>query len=118
MSTRTDVIEQYFDGFRHSDHERILACLTDDVAWDLPGYRSLAGKEEFDSEIENPEFEGSPELVVDRMIEGADAVVVIGSGEARRRNGDRHRFAYCDVFTFTGDLVSRVESYVVPIPLE
>jgi ketosteroid isomerase-like protein len=118
MSTRTDFIEQYFDGFRHSDHERILACLTDDVVWDLPGYRSLAGKEEFAGEIANPEFDGSPELVVDRMIEGADSVVVIGSGGGRRRNGDLHRFAYCDVFTFTGDLVSRVESYVVPLPVE
>ena len=94
----------------------ILSCLTSDVVWDLPGYRSLAGKEEFDGEIENPEFVGSPVLVIDRMIEGDDAVVVIGSGEATRRNGDRHRFAYCDVFTFTGDLVSRVESYVVPLP--
>ena len=118
MSSRTTVIEQYFDGFRRSDHGMILACLTDDVVWDLPGYRSLRGKEEFDGEIENPEFVGSPELVVDRMVEGDHAVVVIGSGEGRRRNGERHRFAYSDVFTFTGDLVSRVESYVVPLPLE
>jgi ketosteroid isomerase-like protein len=115
-TARTTVIEHYFDGFRRSDHDLILACLTDDVVWDLPGYRSLAGKEAFDGEIENPEFVGSPELVVDRMIEGDDAIVVIGSGEGKRRNGDRHRFAYCDVFTFSGDLVSRVESYVVPLP--
>ena len=26
-----------------------------------------------------------------------------------------HRFAYCDVFTFAGDQVSRVESYVVSL---
>jgi uncharacterized protein len=116
MSTRTTVIQQYFDGFRRSDHEAILACLTDDVIWDLPGYRSLAGKDAFDGEIENAEFVGNPVLVVDRMIHGDDTVVVIGSGEVNRSNGDRHRFAFCDVFTFTGDLVSRVESYVVPLP--
>jgi uncharacterized protein len=116
MSSRTTVVDQYFEGFRRSDHRMILACLTDDVVWDLPGYRSLAGKKEFDGEIENPEFVGSPVLVINRMIEGDDAVVVIGSGEGSRRNGDRHRFAYCDVFTFAGDLVSRVESYVVPLP--
>ena len=116
MPSRKTVVEQYFEGFRRSDHEMILACLTDDVVWDLPGYRSLAGKVEFDGEIENPEFVGSPVLVIDRMIEDDDAIVAIGSGEGSRRNGDRHRFAYCDVFTFTGDLVSRVESYVVPLP--
>jgi uncharacterized protein len=52
-STRKVVIQTYFDGFRQSDHERILACLADDVAWDLPGYRHLTGRDAFDREIEN-----------------------------------------------------------------
>ena len=29
--------------------------------------------------------------------------------------GDVHRFAYCDVFTFAGNLIGRVESYLVPL---
>jgi hypothetical protein len=32
-----------------------------------------------------------------------------------RTSGDVHRFAECDVFTFTGDLIGRVESYLVPL---
>ena len=65
-TARTNVVDRYFDGFRRSDHELILGCLTDDVAWDLPGFRHLAGKEAFDREIENEEFVGSPALTVDR----------------------------------------------------
>jgi hypothetical protein len=34
------------------------------------------GKAEFDDEIENPAFEGSPELTVDRTIDAGDLVVV------------------------------------------
>ena len=93
----------------------ILALLTDDVAWDLPGFRHVRGKAEFDGEIENPDFAGSPVLVVDRLIEEADTVVAVGEGIATQRSGARHRFAYCDVFTFRGDLISRVESYLVPL---
>jgi ketosteroid isomerase-like protein len=115
MSPRKAVVQTYFEGFRRSDHERILDCLTDDVAWDLPGYADLKGKEAFDREIENEEFVGSPSLTVDRLIEEADAVVAIGSGEGRRRSGERHRFAFCDVFTFAGDKIRRVESYLVPL---
>ena len=63
----------------------ILSCLTDDVAWDLPGFRHLTGKQAFDGEIENPEFEGSPQLHVDRQVEEDDVVVAIGSGEGTRR---------------------------------
>ena len=116
MSTRKDLVEQYFEGFRRSDHAMVLACLTDDVAWDLPGFKHLVGKEAFDGEIENPAFVGSPTLVVDRLVEEGDTVVAIGAGEGHEAAGPRHRFAYCDVFTFTGELISRVESYVVAVP--
>jgi ketosteroid isomerase-like protein len=109
------LVETYFEGFRRTDHESILAGLTDDVVWDLPGYRHLAGKEAFDGEIENEGFTGSPTLAVDRLVEEGDTVVAIGTGQATRTTGEVHRFAYCDVFTFRGDLICRVESYLVPL---
>ncbi|HEX6568775.1 MAG TPA: nuclear transport factor 2 family protein [Acidimicrobiales bacterium] len=115
MSSRKDVVGRYFDGFRRSDHEQILACLTDDVAWDLPGYAHLTGKDAFDQEIENDEFVGRPTLTVDRLVEEADTVVAVGDGEATRKGGAPHRFAFCDVFTFAGDEICRVESYLVPL---
>lgn len=115
MSARKRIVEEYFEGFRRSDHEAILALLTDDVAWDLPGHKHLDGKAAFDGEIENPEFEGSPQLEIDRLVEDGDTVVAIGTGETRHRQAGPMRFAYCDVFTFADDLVCRVESYVVPL---
>jgi uncharacterized protein len=115
VSPRQGVVETYFDGFRRSNHEQILACLTEDVIWDLPGYTHLAGKDAFDKEIENDEFVGSPALTVDRIIEADDTVVAIGNGETTHKSGELHRFAFCDVFTFAGDKICRVESYLVPL---
>ena len=115
MSSRKAVVETYFDGFRRSDHAEILACLTDDVVWDLPGFKHLAGKDAFDGEIENEEFTGSPDLALDRLVEEGDTVVAIGTGAGTHRSGTLHRFAYCDVFTFSGDKIGRVESYLVPL---
>lgn len=40
-------------------------------------------------------------------------MVAIGSGETTHRSGDLHRFVFCDVFTFSGEKVKRVESYLV-----
>lgn len=48
------------DSFRASDREAILNTLTDDVAWIIHGARATRGKVEFDSQNENPDFEGSP----------------------------------------------------------
>ncbi len=115
MSARKLIVERYFDGFRKSDHEQILALLTDGVAWDLPGYRHLTGKEAFDQEIENEEFVGSPTLTVDRVVEEGGTVVAVGEGQATHRSGTAFRFAFCDVFTFAGDRICRVESYLVPL---
>lgn len=115
VSSRKEAVRTYFDGFRESDHGKSLALLTDDVVWDLYGHRHLRGKHEFDGEIENGEFEGSPKLTVDRLIEDEETVVVPHHGEARRSDGGVLRFAAVDVFTFDGDLISRVESYVVPV---
>jgi ketosteroid isomerase-like protein len=115
MSRHTDTVDAYMEAFRRSDKPAVLALLTDDVAWDLPGFRHLTGKADFEAEIVNPQFEANPTLHVDRKIDAGDTVVCIGDGAGRMTNGDDFRFAFCDIFTFRGDLICRVESYVVPL---
>jgi ketosteroid isomerase-like protein len=115
VPARKTVVDRYFDGFRRSDHDAILACLTADVVWDLPGFKHLEGKAAFDGEIENENFMGSPRLAVDRMVEEGDTVVAIGTGATRQTNGAVFEFAFCDVFTFRADGIRRVESYIVSL---
>jgi ketosteroid isomerase-like protein len=81
MTTGTSqllLVEEYFEGFRTSDHERILSTLTDDVEWVIHGHRITRGRAEFDSEIENPAFTGSPELEIHRVLEDGNVVVTTG----------------------------------------
>lgn len=115
MSTHEQFVHRYMDGFRRSDHDTILACLTADVVWHIHGLRTTHGKAEFDGEIENPAFEGSPELTVDRTVDAGDVVVVTGTGSGRHRENGPFRFAYSDLFTFRDDLIAQVDSYVVPL---
>ena len=115
VSNHTDIVDAYMEGFRRNDKPRILALLSDDVAWDLPGFRHLTGKADFEGEIVNPQFEANPTLVVDRKVEEGDTVVCIGDGQGQMKTGDEFRFAFCDVFTFRDDLICRVESYIVPL---
>ncbi|MGC4788120.1 nuclear transport factor 2 family protein [Micromonospora sp. DT178] len=74
------------------------------------------GYGEFDDEIENPAFEGSPQLTVERTIEGPDVVVATGTGVGRHREAGPFTFAYNDLFTFRDGLIAEVESYAVPLP--
>jgi ketosteroid isomerase-like protein len=84
------------DGFRTSDHEAILNTLTDDVVWIIHGARTTRGKAEFDSEIENPDFEGSPVLTVDRMFEAGEHVVITGTRIGRHREAGQFQFVSND----------------------
>ena len=114
-SIRKAAVEAYFEGFRRSDHTMILALLTADVRWDMPGFKHLRGKSAFAAQIENPGFEGSPVLTIDRLVEEGETVVAIGEIIASPRGAASVRLAYCDVFTFAGELIDRVESYLVPL---
>jgi uncharacterized protein len=114
--TQRTVVEKYFTGFRTSDHPSILATLADDVEWVIHGHRTTRGKTEFDREIENPAFSGSPDLDVQRVYEDGPVVVTTGEGRGVSVDHGPFRFAFNDLFTFRDGLIARVDSYVVPLP--
>jgi ketosteroid isomerase-like protein len=105
------VVEAYLEGFRRTDHAAILACLTEDVVWVLHGYRTLRGKAAFDGEIENAAAVGPPEVHLDRLIEEGDTVVAVDTGAMTLKAAGRVAFVFAEVFTFTGDRISRLETF-------
>ncbi|MFC7548118.1 nuclear transport factor 2 family protein [Plantactinospora sp. GCM10030261] len=113
--TQRDLVAEYLEGFRTSDHPRILATLTDDVEWVIHGHRTTHGKAEFDTEIENPGFTGSPTLDVQRIHEDGQVVVTTGEGRGVSVSDGPFRFAFNDLFTFRDGLIARVDSYIVPL---
>ncbi len=114
--TQRELVEEYLEGFRAGDHGRILATLTDDVEWVIHGHRTTRGKAEFDDEIENPAFTGSPQLEVQRVLEDGPVVVTTGEGRGATVEHGPFRFAFNDLFTFRDGLIARVDSYIVPLP--
>ncbi len=115
MASHKAVVEAYVEGFRHTNHEAILACLADDVVWVLHGYRTLQGKEAFDAEIENAAAVGSPALHLDRLIEEGNTVIAVGSGEMTLKEAGRVAFVFAEVFTFSGDRIIRIETFHINV---
>ena len=44
MSENKHTVQTYMDAFARTDHAEILACLTDDVEWLVPGAFHAVGK--------------------------------------------------------------------------
>lgn len=106
------IIEIYMEGFRKSDHEQILSCLTDDIEWEMPGAFHLFGKESFDKEIENAAFVGSPEIIITRMIEEMNVVVAEGKVMAKKIDGSILNAVFCDVFDMENNKIKHLTSYL------
>ena len=113
MSENKKTVQKYMDGFIASDHEMILSCLTDDVVWYMPGFFHLTGKEAFDKEIENDNFEGRPEIKIIRMIEENDIVVAEGSVQSRMKAGGMLDALFCDVFHMDKGKIKQLTTYLM-----
>ena len=113
MTQNKKVIERYMEGFRRSDHEQILSCLTDDVEWEIPGVFHVHGKEAFDQHIEDDGFVGSPAITVTRLTEEANVVVAEGAVRTQRKDGNILDLAFCDVFEMHRGKIRRLISYLM-----
>jgi ketosteroid isomerase-like protein len=113
MTQNKTTIDRYMDGFRRSDHEQILSCLTDDVEWEIPGAFHARGKEAFDKQIENEGFVGSPAITLTRLTEENNVVVAEGSVRTQRKDGSFLNLAFCDVFEMQDGKIRRLISYLM-----
>ena len=115
MSENKYTVDKYMDGFRRSDHEQILSCLTDDVEWEIPGAFHVRGKEAFDKEIENEAFVGRPDITVTRLTEENDIVVAEGSVLAQKKDGQTLKLRFCDVFVMQTGKIKQLISYLMEV---
>ena len=113
MKKHEALITRYMDGFRRTDREQILSCLTDDVEWEIPGVFHARGKDAFGAHIVDEGFTGSPDITVTRLTEDEDVVVAEGSVRAGRTDGSILDLAFCDVFEIEAGRIRRLVSYLM-----
>jgi ketosteroid isomerase-like protein len=115
MSANKRTVEAYMDGFRTTDRPGILACLTDDVEWLIPGFFHTHGKAEFAAHIVDDGFAGRPDIAVSRMTEENDVIVAEGSVRAGRTDGTIMNLVFCDVFEMRAGKIRKLISYLMEI---
>lgn len=121
MSEYKDTIKRYLEGVQHADHELVLSLVTDDVLLEKKGRPGIRGKEVLRAVIDNEDGivhkeTGShrPVHKIERMVEEGDTVVVSGSVLIPLLDGGQAEALFSDYFTFSGGLISGLESYMIP----
>ena len=113
MALNKKTIEAYMDGFRKTDRQRILSCLTDDVEWAIPGAFHVRGKDDFARHIVDEGFVGHPTITINRLIEEDDVVVAEGSVRAPKQDGASLNLVFCDIFDMRNGKIRRLVSYMM-----
>jgi len=113
MSENKRTVQKYMEGFRNTDRDSILSCVTDDVEWKIPGMFSVQGRDAFNEHIVDPGFAGNPVIDVTRMTEENDVVIAEGTVLARRDDDTTLPLAFCDVFELRDGRIRRLISYLV-----
>ena len=113
MTPNKQTVNEYMAAFMVSDHQRILACLTDDVVWEMPGIYQHVGKKAFDKEIENDNFIGSPTIQIIKLIEENDIVIAEGAVQGNMKNGNKLDAIFCDVFEMENGKIKKLTSYLM-----
>jgi len=116
MTKNRQIVETYMDAFRTTDRPRILACLTEDVEWLIPGAFHVHGKDEFATHIVDPGFAGHPAITITRWIEENDVVVAEGTVRAPKEDGTHLDVVFCDVFDMRDARIRRLVSYLMQLP--
>ena len=113
MTPNKQTVEKYMEGFRTGNHEKILSCLTDDIVWEMPGIYRHVGKDEFDKEIENENFIGSPSIQILKLIEEDNVVIAEGAVQGKMKNGNTLEAVFCDVFVMENGKIKQLTSYLM-----
>ena len=113
MTPNKRTIETYMDGFRKTDRQQILSCLTEDVEWVIPGAFHVRGKDDFAKHIVDQGFAGRPSITVSRMTEEENVVVAEGSVRAPKQDGTSLDLIFCDVFDMRNGKIRRLVSYLL-----
>lgn len=115
MSENKRTVERYMEAFGLGDHAEVLACLADDVEWEVPGTFHLSGKEAFDKEMANPAFTGTPHITIARLLSDEDVVIVEGTVKTQTIKGEELELRFCDLFEMRDGRIRKLTSYLMPV---
>jgi ketosteroid isomerase-like protein len=81
----------------------------------MPGVYEHRGKKEFDKEIENENFVGSPTIQIKRFVEENDIVIAEGTVQGKMKNGNALDAVFCDVFEMKNRKIRSLTSYLMTL---
>lgn len=108
-----EIVEKVNASFTEGKSEGFLDHCADDVVWTMEGEKTTNGKAEIRAWMSQMEGMEPPKFTVDKIIAEGDAVVCYGVMSMKGEDGVEGNYSYCDAYTFAGDKIKELRSFIV-----
>lgn len=102
------IVKEINDAFTKNDMEAFLSHCTEDLYWNMEGDSEQRGKSTIREWMKQMHGHEPPKFTVDAIFGDADHVAC--HGNMTLKDG---QYSYCDVYTFKGDKVTELRSFIV-----
>lgn len=107
------IVHEINDAFTRNNTEGFLGHCTDDLYWNMAGDSEHKGKDSIREWMKQMDGHEAPKFTVEAIFGDGDHVACHGQMTMKDKDGKDVKYSYCDVYTFTGDKVSELRSFVV-----
>lgn len=115
MTQNKETVKRYNDGFASSNYEQISSCLAEDVVWIMPGAFHLKGVEVLEK-LKSDVSAGSPDIMIGRIVEEDDVVVVEAEVRFHDESGGQFAVATCEIFAMESGKIKQLTTYLMQKP--
>ena len=107
------IVKEINDAFTRNDTEGFLAHCSEELYWNMAGDTEKKGKSAIREWMKQMDGHEAPKFTVDAIFGDANHVACHGEMTMKNAEGKEGNYSYCDVYTFSGDKVTELRSFVV-----
>ena len=110
---RKEIVEKVNASFAAGSPEALFENSTENLVWNMVGEKVSTGHQEIRDWMKQMEGSEPPQFTVDKIVAEGDSVVCFGDMTMTEPKEAAGNYSYVDVYTFAGDKITELRSYVV-----
>lgn len=107
------IVKEINTAFTNNDTEAFLEHCSEDLYWNMAGDSEQKGKSAIRQWMKQMDGHEAPKFTVDAIFGDDSHVACHGEMTMKNPEGKEGKYSYCDIYTFAGDKVTELRSYVV-----
>ncbi|MBK1784926.1 nuclear transport factor 2 family protein [Prauserella cavernicola] len=112
-SIRARAVRTFAAAFATCDVDTIVGFVDENLVWEFNGEKVGEGRAAFEERMRADLAQGSAEVSIEQLIEDpdSDTLVALNRGRLVPNEGEPMPFVSAEAYTFTGDKISRMQTY-------